>query len=129
MRLFISEKNVFRDGKIGNERQFLMDYDNTELFAFADITEAAFLAVKKDFSVITSMGIHSAEYIHQGRLSRSVFAHQRVDLMIYNGQTDIFQGAYAGKILGYVLHFQKCFSHELRLACVKGPGTFRVLLF
>jgi hypothetical protein len=83
----VAEKDVLGDRKQRNERQFLMDDDDAELFAVRDRAELAKLAVVMDLALIGAGRIDSAQHFHQGRLAGAVFPDKRVDFAFADLET------------------------------------------
>lgn len=69
-------------------------------------------AVVVDFAIIGAGGIDAAQYLHQGRFSRAVFADKRVNLPLADLEIDIVQGFDARKRLGDAPHFQNDVVHN-----------------
>ena len=66
----------------------IMDYDG--------------LAIDPYFTFIT--GINPCQYLHEGRFSRAVFPHKRMDFSRFDVKMDILQNRDAGKFLCDVRH-------------------------
>lgn len=77
-----------------------MNDDYSQSFRVLDAVEPAELSVEVDVSRIRAVGMNSAEYIHQSRLSSSVFTNNRVDFSLVNGDVHIVEGFNTRKLLG-----------------------------
>jgi hypothetical protein len=60
------QKNVLRDRHQRNQRQLLMDNDDTQRLGIIDVAKAPLLAVEDDAAFVVAEGIDAAENLHQG---------------------------------------------------------------
>ncbi|MMZ60263.1 hypothetical protein D1872_223410 [compost metagenome] len=70
--LFIAEKDVLRDGQVGNQRKLLVDNDDTEVLALLDIFKFASLAFENNVALIGAVRVYAAEHLHQRRFAGTV---------------------------------------------------------
>ena len=77
---FVAEEDVLGDRQKRDQRQFLMDDDDAELFGIGDGREVALLAAIGDLAFVGAVRIDAGEHLHQRRLAGAVLAAQRVDL-------------------------------------------------
>ena len=103
---FIAEIHILADRHLRNQRQFLMnDNDSAALGVFNRI-ETADLAVVDNISLIGSVRIDAAQNIHQRGLSGAVLAYEGMDLAFLNLKIDVVESFYARKGLCNALHLQ-----------------------
>ena len=102
----VAEEDVLGDRQERHERQFLVDDDDSEVFAFPDIAELDGLALVDDVSRVAPMRVDAAQHFHQRRLTGTVLAADRVDLAGLNREVHVVERFDARKRLGDPPHFQ-----------------------
>ena len=103
---FIAHEQIFRHGKLREQRKLLMDDYNAARFTVLNLFKFAKFTVKIDISGICAVAVYAAEHIHQRGFPRTVFADQRMNMMFLYLKVHIGQRLYAGKQLCDALHFQ-----------------------
>ena len=88
-----------------------MDNGYPFFLTVTDIAKSALFPVKKNFPFISPEGPDAAQHIHQGRLPRSVFADQCMDLILFYFQIHMIKRAYPRKTFGDIPHFQYYIFH------------------
>ena len=110
--LFISQENIFHDGKVRDQRQLLMDDDNAFLLTIPDRSKPAFLSFIQNIPRIRTIRINSAQHVHQRRLSCTIFANQRMNRFFLNLDIHLIQSPYtAREFLDDIFHFQQILCH------------------
>ena len=102
-----------------------MDHRNTGIECFQRILEAHFLAFKHNLARGWRMDTDKA--FHQRRLTRTVFAHQRMNGARAHLELHALERAHAGEILDNIGHLQDiflahCFSPHYYCVLVSGKG-------
>src|ERR1700749_3902935 len=85
-----------------------MDDDDAEMFAVADRSERADLALVDNVAFVRAGGMHAGKHFHQRRLASAVLAADRMNLAFLNDEIDVAERLHAWKRLGDVPHFQNC---------------------
>ena len=98
-RGLVAEKDILGDRQQRNERQFLMDDDDAEMFAVGNGGEPALLALVDDFAFIGAVGIDAAEHFHQRRFAGAVLAANRVNLAAFTTRLTSRSAFTPGKLL------------------------------
>ena len=84
--------------------------DNDALFlGLTNVVELADLAIVNNVAAVLTLGINAGKNIHQGGLTRAVFAADCHDLALFHLQIDIIQRSEPGELLDNVVHFQDIF--------------------
>ncbi|MPM47914.1 hypothetical protein SDC9_94635 [bioreactor metagenome] len=122
--VFIAEEHVFGNRKIRNQRQFLMDDDDSSLLAVFDICKANGIPVQQNFTGIASVGIYAGEHVHERGLPRAIFTNQRVNFPSAHLQIYVVERLYAGKLLRNGEHFQYIVRHGCSFVC-SGARLFK----
>ncbi|MCY1376168.1 hypothetical protein D9M69_636390 [compost metagenome] len=65
-RRFVAQEDVLRDRQQRHQRELLVDDDHPQVFAVADVVEAAFLPFEDDLAVVAAVGVDPGEHLHQG---------------------------------------------------------------
>ena len=100
---FVSEDDIFGDGKIAHELKMLMHHADAESRRIVRIFDRLFFAV---YFYRTAVGmIEPEQNTHERRFARAVFAEYRVDFTVFYLQRDIVVCNDAGKFLSDVKHF------------------------
>src|SRR5258706_12303879 len=73
-----SEENVFTDGHLPDEREFLIDNRNARLFSIANSAELLRAAFYEVLAAILRVWIVASEDFHHGLLPSDVFLAQSV---------------------------------------------------
>ena len=84
-----AEKDIFGDGQIGDDRQFLMHHADRMMQRIARRSEADGRAV--DLHLAFEIGVNAGDDLHQGRLAGAVLADQPVDLACLEREAHIAQ--------------------------------------
>ena len=66
MSALVSEIHIFADCHLRNQRQLLMNDDNTQLFGIFDIGKLTDLTVVNNVPLICPVGVNPAQNVHQG---------------------------------------------------------------
>ncbi len=102
---FAAEIDVFGDGQVRRERQFLVDDGDAVGLGRKRAVDLHGLAVDLDLGAgIGDVG--AGEDLHQRGFAGAVLTHQRMDLAGVDGKLDVAQRLHAGEGLGDVLHAQ-----------------------
>ena len=104
-----AEREVLRDGEVGNQVQLLVDHHDALPLRFGDAVEAERAALGQDGARVR--GQRSAEHLHQRGLAGPVLADQRMDLPGFQREVDALKGRYSAEALLDAAHLQK--GHEL----------------
>ena len=83
-----------------------MDNNDPLLFRILDLIKLADLTVIDDVSLIRTIRINAAQNVHQGRLSRSVFPYQSMDLAFLHFQIHVVKRFNAGEGFGNIFHLK-----------------------
>ena len=94
---FAAEEDVFRDGHVGREREFLKDRADSERLRIVGSADECRFSIHADVAVIRP--IDSGNRLDQGRFSGTVFAEQRVHLARAHLEVDVIQSDNAGEAL------------------------------
>ena len=89
-----------------------MDNSDPSLLRLSDIPELAYLSFHDNVSSVTAVRIDAAEDIHQGGLTRAIFANQRLDFAATDLEGNLVQGLDTRKLLCDVAHFKDIFFHS-----------------
>ena len=81
------------------------DYNAFPL-AVIDMAELTHFPVIDDIPLIASIGINTAEHIHQRGLPCTIFPYQGMDFPLVHPQVHIIKSLHARKYLGDIFHFQ-----------------------
>ena len=100
----IAETQVFGDGKIGAEREFLMDHGDAEMTGGKWIIGCNELSVHVDFTRIG--GVNTGKDFAEGAFASAVFADERVAFAFLDLEADTIESKHAGKALGDVVERQ-----------------------
>jgi hypothetical protein len=109
----VAKEDVFRDRQQWDQREFLVNDDDAEVFAVGNRGELPLGALIENLAFIGSVRIDAAEHLHQRGFAGAVFAADGVDLAGLHHQIDIAQRLHARKALGYPSHFQDGGHHQL----------------
>ena len=66
MSALIAQIHIFADRHLRDQCELLMDNDDTKLFRILDSGKLTDLSVVNDISLIGTVGIDAAQYVHQG---------------------------------------------------------------
>src|ERR1044072_2877544 len=71
-----SEKDVFRDAQVFDERKLLIDNGNAGMFGFPHVREATSRPIAQKLAAIFRMRTSADKYVYQSRLARAIFANE-----------------------------------------------------
>jgi len=72
--LHVAQENILVNGKVGAERQFLMDDREAFPLAVLDACVMGFLAFEENLASIAALRVYAGDDAHQRRLASAVFA-------------------------------------------------------
>ena len=107
----VAEEDVFGDGQVRRQRQFLVNDDDASMFGVVDRAEYGGLAVELDVAFEVAVRINAGEDLHKGRLSGAVLTADAVDLAASDVERHATERAHAGKLLDDVLHAEDEVRH------------------
>ena len=102
---FTPEKDVVGDREFRNEIELLMDNCDAFRFRLPDIGEADRIAGNRNPAFITR--IHPAQDLHERRLTRAIFAHQRMNFACAQIEMHISQCRDAAEALANTGRYQQ----------------------
>ena len=105
--LFVPQEHILTDAHVGHECQLLMNDDDAFSFAVLNVGELAYFSLVYDVPRITAIGIPAAEYIHQRRLPRAIFAYQGMDAALLDDEVYVVKRLDARECFCYRAHFQQ----------------------
>src|SRR5690606_6110475 len=114
-----ADEDVLRDGQVRNEVELLMDDPDPHLPCRAGTWDVDLLPLVHDAARI--FAVDAGEHLHQGRLARAVFAHQRVDLTVQELKPAAVEGLHPGKGFIDPFHRNQDLAHGPRLPFVRTP--------
>ncbi|MDR6354753.1 hypothetical protein Q3H58_001424 [Pseudomonas psychrotolerans] len=91
----VAEKEVFGDGHLRHQLQFLLDHGDAGADGFGGALEHQFLAI--DVEVAGGGSVVAAEDLQQGRLARAVLAHEGMHRAGTHAEGDVGERLDAGK--------------------------------
>src|SRR5258706_16098553 len=116
----ITKEHIFGDGKKRNKCKFLMDNNQANFFRVMNILKSTFLAIKIYSPAVRTMWIDTAQHLHQGRFTSSVFTDESVNFSLPHTKAHIIKCFYAGENLCDVTHFQNDIRHGLPVLHLHG---------
>ena len=107
----VAQVHVFADRHFGHQGQFLVNDDDAQFFGILDVGKLADLSVVDDIALVRSVGVDTAQHVHQGGFARAVLADQRVDLALFHLEVHVIKRFYTGESLCDIFHFQQNLCH------------------
>ena len=101
----VAEQDVFGDGELRNEAQFLVDGRDAERLGVARRSDRHRRALEKDFPGI--LRVRAAENLHQRRLARAVLAEEHVHFARAEVEIDAVERNDAGERFANAAHLQR----------------------
>ena len=83
-----------------------MDNNDSLLLRILDLIELADFTIVDDIPLISTIRINTAQNVHQGGFSRSVFSHQSMDLAFLHLQVYVVKRLYTRESFGNILHLK-----------------------
>ena len=105
-RRLVAEEDVLGDRQERDQRELLVDDDDSDALAVGDVPELAEPALVVDLALVGAVGIDPAQHLHQRRLPGAVLADQGVDLGGLDRQVDVGERLDAGECLSNPAHFE-----------------------
>jgi hypothetical protein len=103
---FSTQEDIFRDGEVVDEVQFLIDDTDSGIEHRFDAELLHHAAPELDFAFIGL--VEPREYLHQGGFPCPVFPYQRMNLTFLEIEAHVVQGFDTGKLFTDSGHFQYC---------------------
>ena len=116
------ELDILRHRKTGYQHKLLMDHADPQIDRLMRRLDMDVLAIHLDLafkSAGTGDHRHAEQYIHQGRLARSVLSEQGMNFSGLDIQADILEHLVFTIALGYAIHLQHKVAHAPS-SCHKG---------
>ena len=104
-----TEQNIFGDGQRRDEAQLLEHRADAKIPRVAARADLYALAVVEYLAVVQR--IYAGDDFYERGFSRAVFAHQRVDFPLFDGETGVVKNRNAGKALHNIPAFENIFTH------------------
>ena len=103
-----SNVHILRHRQVGAKGDLLIHGADADLLGVLRRADGngVFVAFHADLAAV--LGIHAGQHLDQRGFSRSVFAHQRMDLTLAQRKVHILQGVDAGEVFADAAHFQNC---------------------
>ena len=101
-----TEKNIFGDRELRNERQLLMHDGDPGIFGRMHAVELAHLTVHANLALVGAVRIDAAEDVHESGFAGAIFADERVNLAGMEIDRNTIERKDARKALGDLAHFQ-----------------------
>ena len=102
--LLPSEEEILNDVQVRNLVEGLVDDRNSQFLCVAGILDVNLFPFDQNCALVLAIG--SAQDLHEGRFSGSVFAEEHMDLTPSNIEAHIIQGNNTRETFASVLHFQ-----------------------
>ncbi len=115
LQRFSVEFDVFCNGKPGNEHELLVYHAYPRLQRLPGGRECRFNPAEADFPLETAGVVdngHSEQYVHEGALAGTVFAHNPVDFPGSNLQDNVVQHTVTVVVFRDAVHFQDITAHR-----------------
>ncbi len=103
---FVAQEDVLHDGKLRDQREFLVDDHDAGLLAGPDVLELLDFALVDDVPGVAAVAVDAGEYFHQGGLAGAVFTADRVDFAGLHPQVHLGQCFNAGELFGDGAHLE-----------------------
>ena len=107
----IAKKEIFRHTGRKNHIDFLKDHLYAIFFCILYSCKLYLLPAYVNLSLISAIGIRTAQNLHQSGFSCPVFTTNAQNFSISQLQIYVFQSSDTGELFYYMPHFQKVFSH------------------
>src|SRR5215212_5351082 len=101
---FTAEKDVLRDGQLGDEIELLVNGGNTAMLGVARTCQRQWLPIEEKLAVVVR--VDAAEQLHQGRLTGAVLADQGMHFAALDRERDVVQRSHTGEPLADVSNLQ-----------------------
>ncbi len=97
-----AKEDVFRDGHLPDEREFLVNDGESRAIGIGDPLEMGGLVADEELALISAVRVQAAQELDERRFARAVFAAKRMDFAGLQVERDIAEGGDAGEGFGDV---------------------------